>query len=121
MQQLEHWQPFLQQMGLEMRALGETTVAIDALPLGMTAVDAGQIMANLDQWQADFVEDKAGKKIARSLCHIVKNKKQHFAAETASMIIEKLLKTTDPFYDPLGTPIIVEMQETYLAGLFKKR
>ncbi len=112
----------LLEFGFEARAIGKTTVALDAMPLYAEAEDFLALLLDLQEekqgnaWKMAFL-----RKSARKIAQRIKEKNKHYTRGEAEAILERLLHIEERLYDPLGSPIAIHLKVKDLASLFRKR
>jgi DNA mismatch repair protein MutL len=99
----------LSQVGIEARALGKWTLAIDALPAGMQT-------SHVSDFIRFFSAERSQRRLAASITRTCRASGRRYSLEEASLIWKLV---GDRPFDPLGKKIWVSVTEEQLAELFE--
>jgi len=111
----------LHKIGFICRLISDRTISIDAYP---SFLKKNEIILFFQKFLHEFnnvteIENELEKKLARKISLITKSSKSNFSYEEAMLITEKLFECSDPFYSPLGKPIILPLTEEQVNKIFR--
>ncbi len=112
-------------LGLDIRIIGEKTIAIDGISEYLENENVKElILSILEEIELFGKTEKKRfvleKKLAYRICRLVKSRKKSYKMEEARAIAEKILHNSSSF-DPLGEPILIEIAPSDLAKLFSNK
>lgn len=120
---LEEHQNVLENLGFEIEAFGENTVAIRAVPVVFShTLDPTfflDVLNNLETGSSKDLDNRH-EKIASMACKAAVKGGDKLTLTEATALINQLLKTQNPFTCPHGRPTIVKMSKYEIEKMFKR-
>ncbi|MBI5345871.1 MAG: DNA mismatch repair endonuclease MutL [Chlamydiae bacterium] len=116
--------PLLSELGFEIRIMALRSIALDAIPYFINERETPFLLQNIlfdlqNVSNTQAVEHHLKMKLAQNICRFAKSKKRGYTKEIAIKLIDELIKSLDPFYDPLGKKIFIFLQKIDLDNFFK--
>ena len=111
----------LLRLGFGIREFGAGTLLVDAIPIGLKNWNEGALIYKLidELIQEQEVRDSLQEAMAASYaCHTSIRAGERLAQSEMQELLERLLKTREPFVCPHGRPIIVKLSLPELDKLF---
>lgn len=115
---LEEATPLLKEIGLEVRAMGEETLAIDAYPSVLREKDARDFLLEMLSGQPKELLEGRHRRFAIFSSRFARSRKEPFLREEAKALVESLQKTSRPFLCPLGKTTVQSLGEQEFEKLF---
>lgn len=115
--------PFLEKIGFSLREFGKNTVALEAVPAGMTWGHESTIIKDiLDHYQEYGTKDASIQhKVAASYsCKAAIKSGDKLTQEEMRNLVDNLFATTNPYFCPHGRPIIVNLTLKELDKRFER-
>jgi DNA mismatch repair protein MutL len=115
----------ISQMGLEIRIIGEKTIAIDGYSSLFHEEDLSDILSSILEDLKVFGKTQKDKELfvknfAKKICRFAKTRKKGYTIEEARAIFEKI-RINNNFFDPLGERVLIELEEEDLSKLFSNK
>ena len=115
--------PFLEKVGFSIREFGKNTIALEAVPAGMTWGNESTIVKEiLDHYQEFGTKDTSiQSKVAASYsCKAAIKSGDKLSQEEMRNLVDNLFATKDPYFCPHGRPIIVNLTLKELDKRFER-
>lgn len=115
--------PFLEKIGFSLREFGKNTVALEAVPAGMTwGYESTIIKEILDHYQEFGTKDTSiQSKVAASYsCKAAIKSGDKLTQEEMRNLVDNLFATQNPYFCPHGRPIIVNLTLKELDKRFER-
>jgi len=115
--------PFLEKIGFSIREFGKNTIALEAVPAGMTWGNESTIIKEiLDHYQEFGTKDTSiQSKVAASYsCKAAIKSGDKLTEEEMRNLVDNLFATDDPYFCPHGRPIIVNLTLKELDKRFER-
>jgi len=115
--------PFLEKIGFSVIEFGKNTIAIEAVPAGMTWGNESTIIKEiLDHYQEFGTKDTSiQSKVAASYsCKAAIKSGYKLTEEEMRNLVDKLFATQNPYYCPHGRPIIINLSLKELDKRFER-
>jgi DNA mismatch repair protein MutL len=113
-------------LGLEIRVVGEKTIAIDSASPYLISENMKNLVSSILEEIELFGKTEKQKavfekKLAQKICRFAKSRKKSYTMEEAKAILSRLDKNKKINFDPLGERIMIELAEDDLAKLFSNK
>ena len=113
-------------LGLEIRVVGEKTIAIDSASPYLISENMKNLVSSILEEIELFGKTEKQKavfekKLAQKICRFAKSRKKSYTMEEAKAILSRLDKNGKINFDPLGERIMIELDEDDLAKLFSNK
>lgn len=107
----------LLQMGIELRAVGKNSIAVDAIPSFFEREEFFTFFSKLlselfGKNRTKIVENEKEKRLCRMIS-IVSGNKKNFSSDEIQKLIHSLIKCKNPFFCPMGkkTVVFIELEK----------
>ncbi len=122
---LNHYQETLNRLGIGVRNMKGTSYIVDALPAQLETSDVKnilvQILEDLEVFGLEIcVEEEVKKRCALALTKALQFEKKIDCQEQALALMQKLIKSKEPWISPKGKAIIKCLDQDDLSKLFNR-
>ena len=119
---LKNFKPILLKQGFELEEFGSDTWKIDAVPALISGRNAAEVIASVvyDIGEAGMKRGERWREelIARSVARSFAGSSRKFTVESATKLVEELVRAKMPYICPRGKPVMIFTSNRELARKF---
>ncbi|PIS00814.1 MAG: hypothetical protein COT84_05760 [Chlamydiae bacterium CG10_big_fil_rev_8_21_14_0_10_35_9] len=107
----------LQKLGLDIRAIDDSTIAVDAMPVFFQRQDLENFLSDL------LIDEIPDNRTKRLMDNVAKSaaKKTSFTPAEVRIFLKELKGCKDPFYSPKGKPTLIQCRPQDIQKLFNAK
>jgi len=115
--------PFVEKLGFRVKEFGVNTIAVEGVPAGMRWGNEESIIKDIIDYYQEYGKKDTSiqtRVAAAYACKAAIKSGDNLTAQEMQYLVERLFKTSEPYYCPHGRPIIVNLTLKELDKRFER-